>query len=258
MTKTIKTIIDASSSLKGQHISEDELNLPELAKLHPLPLTSTEGSKKTLTFATVSGPAAVALLRLNGSGVAFVPGDWNAKMESCTIIRVDDPKLTFVKMLQLRLVPEVHIGMGENVHIDKTATIGGPGFGYVRDTDDRLIHFPHMGNVVLCDDVEIYPHANVDRGALADTIIGGGTKIDHHAHVAHNCVVGHDTMICAHAVLCGSSKVGDRCFIGVGALIKEAVTIGNDVIVGLGAVVIRDVPSGEIVVGNPARTLTKG
>ncbi|MHC4470151.1 MAG: hypothetical protein ACYS99_04240 [Planctomycetota bacterium] len=145
--------------------------------------------------------------------------------------------------------------IGANVRIDEGATVGTRGFGFVRNEEGRLEHFPQVGGVILEDGVEVFAQANVDRGTLGDTRIGAGSKIDHHAHVSHNCDVGRDTLVCAHAILGGGSTVGDRCFIGLGAAIREKRRVGDDAVVGMNAVVARDVPTGATVAGVPARPL---
>ncbi|MCK9568609.1 hypothetical protein M0R72_06690 [Candidatus Pacearchaeota archaeon] len=198
-----------------------------------------------------------------------------------------DPKLSFVRVLREFFAPDydenmvdcpfpifnvpgvpspkqtVSIGfysvvasiatIGKNVTIHNHVSIGQPGFNYVRDPDGRWAHFPHLGGVVIGNDVDIYPFANIDRGVLSDTIIGNGVKIDHHVHVAHNAVIGDNTILIAHTVVGGSAHIGRGCWIGIGAMIKDNITIGDNVTIGMGAVVLKDVPDGKTVAGNPAK-----
>ena len=146
--------------------------------------------------------------------------------------------------------------IGKKVTIREHCHIGGCGFGMVRDdSTKKLLRFPHIGGVVLEDEVELFPYVNVDRGGLGDTTIRKGAKIDHYAHIGHNCSVGENTIITARTVMCGGSSIGANGWSGVGAIIKEKVSVGDDVTIGLGAVVLKDVPSGAVVVGNPARIL---
>ncbi len=134
--------------------------------------------------------------------------------------------------------------IGNNVTIHDHVCIGGQGFLYARDAEGRRHHFPHLGMVVIGNDVEIFPFTKIDRGTLDDTIIGNGVNIDHHVHIGHNAVVGDDTVILSHAAIGGNAVIGRRCIIGMGALIKDRVTIGDDVTVDMGSVVKTDVPSG--------------
>jgi len=136
--------------------------------------------------------------------------------------------------------------------------IGRDGFHFVKDGKYKdWLHFPHVGRVVIEDDVEIFPFANVDRGTLGETRICRGAKIDHYVHVSHNVVVGEHTVLTAGVVLCGGSRIGHHSWAGIGSMVKEKVKVGNEVTLGMGAVVIRDVPDGQTVAGVPAKELKK-
>jgi len=246
---------------------------------------SASGARDSLTFSTRSGSDIRDRILDNKSAVAIVPLAFAASVPGTVLVRVADPRLAMARVLgalrpdsSVTLPPGVHpaavlgeavVGedvriaagavvtgaaiLGDRVRIHENATVGTTGFGYVRSETGTLEHFPHQGTAVLEDDVEVFAHANVDRAALGETRVGRGTKIDHYAHVGHNCRVGEDVLICARAVLAGGVRIGDRCFIGVGASIREKVEIGEDVTVGMGAVVLRNVAPGQTVVGVPAR-----
>jgi len=145
--------------------------------------------------------------------------------------------------------------IGENVTIHSHTLIGSEGFGYTRNEKTELEKFPHIGKVVIEDDVEIFPFVNVDKGALNETRIKKGSKIDHYCHIGHNTLVGENSVITAGSVLCGGSQVGDRIWAGVGSIIKEKVKVGNDVFLGLGTIVTKDIPDGSTWVGSPGRPL---
>ena len=146
--------------------------------------------------------------------------------------------------------------IGKNVMIHHHTLIGSDGFGFVRNSEKKLEKFHHVGNVVIEDDVEIYPFVNVDKGALAETRIKRGTKIDHYSHIGHNSSIGEDTLITAGTVLCGGSSVGDRTWTGVNSIIKEKIHVGDDVVLGLGSIVTKNVPDGETWLGSPAREIS--
>lgn len=147
--------------------------------------------------------------------------------------------------------------LGNNVIIHSHVVIGSDGFGFVRDNGGHLNKFPHIGNVIIEDDVEIYPFSNVDLGSLGSTIIGKGSKIDHYCHIGHNSTIGTETLITAGTVLCGGSKVGDRCWIGVNSVIKEKIIVGDDVLIGLASVVSKNVPPKSTWVGAPAEPVSE-
>lgn len=176
------------------------------------------------------------------------------------IMPCKDPKLAFAKVVY-RFFNTADFGVygtymgGENIKIGENCAIGLDGFGYVKDTDGTWLRFPHLGRVVIGDNVEIGSNVCIDRGALGDTTIGKGVKIDNLVHVAHNVEIGENTLVVAHSVIGGSVKIGKNVFVGMGAMIKNKVTVGDGATIGMGAVVIHDVPAGATVVGNPARVL---
>lgn len=149
------------------------------------------------------------------------------------------------------------VEIGNHVVIYEYCSIGSDGFGFAKDDDDRLIKLKHIGKVIIEDEVEIFPHANVDKGTLKKTHIKKGAKIDHYCHIGHNSTIGENSMITANVILCGGASVGSNCMLGVGSIIKEAVNVGDKVTIGLGAVVTKNVPDNETWTGNPARELNE-
>ena len=148
--------------------------------------------------------------------------------------------------------------IGRDVVIQAGAVIGADGFGFERDADGRLLRFPHLGNVVIEDEVEVGANACIDRGALGSTIIGRGTKIDDGVYIAHNVEIGADCMIIGGAAVCGSARIGARSWIAPGATVRERTTVGAEAVVGLGATVVSDVEAGATVLGTPARASSRG
>lgn len=146
------------------------------------------------------------------------------------------------------------IKLGDRVSIAGGTVIGADGFGYERNEAGELEKFPHIGGVVIENDVEIGSNTSIDRGTLNPTRIGARARIDNQIHIAHNVVVGADAAIIAQAMIGGSVKIGDRAWVAPSATIMNQVKIGADATVGLGAVVVKSVPDGMTVMGSPAQS----
>jgi UDP-3-O-[3-hydroxymyristoyl] glucosamine N-acyltransferase len=131
-----------------------------------------------------------------------------------------------------RLLGHVWVGvdcvLGRNCLLQPGVIIGGDGFGYAQD-GNRWIKVPQLGRVVIGNDVEIGANSTIDRGALNDTIIGNGVKIDNLVQIAHNVRIGDDTAIAACVGIAGSTMIGRRCAIGGQVGITGHLTIVDDV-----------------------------
>jgi len=150
------------------------------------------------------------------------------------------------------LYPETRIGARVILHAG--VVVGVDGFGYERDAAGALHKFPHIGGVVIEDDVEVGANCSIARGALDDTRIGRGTKLDCLVHVAHNCKVGPDSLLTAQTMLAGSVTIGARVWLSPGCRILNNTIVGDDAVIGMGANVMADVASGATVVAVPARS----
>jgi UDP-3-O-[3-hydroxymyristoyl] glucosamine N-acyltransferase len=124
--------------------------------------------------------------------------------------------------------------LGDRVMVHAGAVLGSDGFGYVRDSNSgRYEKFPQVGRLVIEDDVEIGANTTIDRGALDETRIGRGTKIDNLVHIGHNCRIGQNVVIAAQTGLSGSIVIendvvlGGQVGIGEHARIEEGVMLGG-------------------------------
>lgn len=144
-----------------------------------------------------------------------------------------------------RLAPRVVVYpgsvIGANCILQSGAVIGSDGFGFAREKDGRWVKIPQMGRVVIGDDVEIGANTTIDRGALDDTVIGRGAKLDNQIQIAHNVQIGEDTAIAGCVGIAGSTTIGARCMIAGGVGISGHLTITDDVVVSAATVVVKSI-----------------
>jgi UDP-3-O-[3-hydroxymyristoyl] glucosamine N-acyltransferase len=123
--------------------------------------------------------------------------------------------------------------LGRRVIVHAGAVLGSDGFGYVRDQKyGRYVKFPQVGRLVISDYVEIGANCTIDRGALDETVIGAGTKLDNMVHIGHNSNIGANVVIAAQTGVSGSSSIGDDCVVGGQVGIADHVTIEPGAILG--------------------------
>ncbi|MCC6007269.1 MAG: UDP-3-O-(3-hydroxymyristoyl)glucosamine N-acyltransferase [Rhodobacteraceae bacterium] len=170
--------------------------------------------------------------------------------------------------------PGVRIGRGVRIGaraiIHPNAVIGADGFSFVTPEPGAIeavrrsfsagdgarqqayarIH--SLGGVEIGDDVEIGALSAIDRGTVADTSIGSGTKLDNHVQIGHNVRVGRDVLLCAHVAIAGSSTIGDRTVLAGMVGVGDHVDVGADVVAGGATKILANVPAGRAVMGYPA------
>ena len=144
--------------------------------------------------------------------------------------------------------------IGNNVRILDGAIIGKKGFGFFPNNKGN-IRYPHIGMVVIHDNVEIGCNNTIDRGSLSNTIIGRNTFIDNQVHIAHNVNIGANCIITGQVGFAGSSSIGNNVLIGGQAGISGHLTIGNNVKIGGGSGVIKNIPDNTKVMGYPAKDI---
>ena len=149
--------------------------------------------------------------------------------------------------------------LGDRVIVQAGAVLGSEGFGYVRDSETgRYEQFPQIGRLVIEDDVEIGANSTIDRGALDETRIRRGTKIDNLVHIGHNVEIGQDVVIAAQTGLSGSVTIEDNVIMGGQVGIADHVRVGAGAILGAqSGIPTKKVIRGKGVVfwGTPARPI---
>ncbi len=144
--------------------------------------------------------------------------------------------------------------IGDNVVIQDNNKIGQKGFGFI-PLKNKNIKFPHIGKVIIMDNVEIASSCTIDRGSIDDTVIGRNTYLDNQVHIAHNVKIGENCMIAGQVGFAGSSSIGNNVSIGGQAGISGHLKIGNGVKIGGGSGVVKDIEDNQIVMGYPATNL---
>jgi UDP-3-O-[3-hydroxymyristoyl] glucosamine N-acyltransferase len=153
--------------------------------------------------------------------------------------------------------------LGDRVIVQAGAVLGGDGFGYVRDSvSGAYTQFPQQGTLTIEDDVEIGANSTIDRGALEETRIRRGTKIDNLVHVGHNCDIGEHVILVALTGISGSSTIGKGAVLAGQVGIGDHVHVGSGVILGgqagvfSGKTITNDGHRpGTVMFGTPARPL---
>ena len=131
--------------------------------------------------------------------------------------------------------------VGENCILHSGVVVGSDGFGFAREKDGRWVKIPQIGRVVVGNEVEIGANTTIDRGALDDTVIGDGCKLDNQIQIAHNVRIGENTAIAGCVGIAGSTTIGARCMIGGQAGIIGHLTICDDVVVSAGTLVSKSI-----------------
>jgi UDP-3-O-[3-hydroxymyristoyl] glucosamine N-acyltransferase len=145
----------------------------------------------------------------------------------------------------------IHALVGDRVILHAGVRIGQDGFGFAMGAQGHL-KVPQIGRVIIQDDVEIGANSCVDRGALKDTIIGEGTKIDNLVQIGHNVVMGRHCVIVGQVGIAGSAELGDFVVMGGHSGVVGHIKVGSGAQIAGSAHVKDEVPPGARMAGTPA------
>ena len=140
-----------------------------------------------------------------------------------------------------RAVVHKNVRVGQRCIIHSGSILGGDGFGFVKDENLCWIKVRQIGGVVIGDDVEVGSNTTIDRGALDDTIIGNGVKIDNQVQIGHNCSIGDGTIIAGCVGIAGSVTLGKSCQIGGASMFTGHLTVTDFVDISAGSLVSKDI-----------------
>jgi UDP-3-O-[3-hydroxymyristoyl] glucosamine N-acyltransferase len=144
-----------------------------------------------------------------------------------------------------------HALIGDRVILHAGVRVGQDGFGFAMGPRGHL-KVPQIGRVIIQDDVEVGANSAIDRGALKDTIIGEGTKIDNLVQIGHNAIIGRHCVIVGQCGIAGSSELGDFVVMGGQAGVVGHIKVGTGAQIAGGSHAKDDVPPGARLVGTPA------
>lgn len=145
-----------------------------------------------------------------------------------------------------------HSQLGARVIVHAGTVIGSDGYGYIPDRQGKHLKRPHIGRVVIEDDVEIGANCCIDRATFGETRIRRGVKIDNLVQIAHNVEIGEDSLLVSQVGIAGSTVLGHHVVMGGNSGVADHVTIGNNVWIGAKAGVHNDVPGNSVFAGFPA------
>jgi UDP-3-O-[3-hydroxymyristoyl] glucosamine N-acyltransferase len=143
-------------------------------------------------------------------------------------------------VLEPRVVVKHGVAIGKRCHLFSGCVVGNDGFGYAEEAG-TWVKIPQVGGVQIGDDVDIGANTTIDRGALDDTVIEDGVKLDNLIQIAHNCIIGAHTVIAGCVGVAGSAVIGKHCRIGGAAMILGHMTIADGVTISPGSMITRSI-----------------
>lgn len=258
----------SSSSVTFSKKSTSSLN-SDIPFLLLAPLISTYESS-TVSVIKVSSPRLAFAKVVNEFLVKKIYGEVHRSViigENCKIdssvsiggncIIGDNVNIAANTIINHNVVIASNSSIGEGCYIKSGSVIGEDGFGFDFEENGTPIRIPHLGKVIIGNNVEIGAKNTIARGTLDDTIIESNVKIDDQVHIAHNCHIGKNTLITACVEISGSVIIGENCWIAPNATIIQKVTIGDNAVIGIGSLILKDIKPNKKIMGLEGLELKK-
>lgn len=205
-----------------------------VALLNPAPQRARGVHPSAVVHAAVPASASIGENVVIGAGAVI--GENVTLYPGCVIgdgVTIGDDSLLYPNVVVYR-----DCVIGKRAVIQSGAVIGGDGFGFAKE-GECWIKIPQIGRVVIGDDVEIGANTSIDRGALDDTVIGDGVKIDNQIQIAHNVTIGDHSALAGCVGIAGSTKIGRRCTVGGAGMIIGHLELADDVHISAGSMVTK-------------------
>lgn len=148
-----------------------------------------------------------------------------------------------------------NVVIGEGASIKNGSCIGEDPYSFGFDNDYHSVRMPAAGCVRIGREVEIGNNVVISRGVFEDTILEDQVRVNDLAHIGNSTRIGYRTLIQANCDLSSRIDIGCRCWISQSVAVHQGVTVGDNCLVGMGAVVVRDIPTGSVAMGIPARVV---
>ncbi|MGB4811305.1 MAG: UDP-3-O-(3-hydroxymyristoyl)glucosamine N-acyltransferase [Methylophilaceae bacterium] len=206
------------------------------ALLNPPPTASVGIASSAVVAKTAQIPTSCSISALTFIGENVVLGEHVIVGAGCVI--ENNVNIASHTRLEPNVTVKHHCEIGKNCHIFSGVVIGSDGFGYAEETGIWL-KIPQVGKVIIKNDVDIGANTTVDRGALDDTVIEEGCKLDNLIQIGHNCVIGAHTVIAGCVGIAGSAIIGKHCKIGGAAMILGHLEICDNVTISPGSMITR-------------------
>ncbi|MCB5189882.1 UDP-3-O-(3-hydroxymyristoyl)glucosamine N-acyltransferase [Methylobacillus arboreus] len=201
------------------------------------------GVAETATIApSAKVPASCTIMANAVIGANVILGEQVVIHPGCVI--GDDVEIGAHSVLHANVTIYHHCFIGERCNIFSGSVIGGDGFGYAPE-QGRWVKIPQVGRVIIENDVDIGANTTIDRGAIDDTIIQQGCKIDNLVQIGHNCRIGAHSVIAGCVGIAGSAVLGNHCRIGGAAMILGHLEIADGVTVSPGSMITRSLTKAD-------------